>query len=193
MGSRLVRDGVFGLALLALAAPADAAVNGTLPFLSGPNDASQMIATFNQLIQSINGITGALLPAGGGTATNGVSLPPGVTGAPAGIGVQIGGDPNASITINPNGNGNVILFGPAQSGSNSTTALGMLQIGNQAGIVPATGFAACPGVIPGRGRPGPIVTAGAGQQVVEGPGATVTGYLQILDWLGRVRSIPVCG
>jgi len=126
-------------------------------------------ADFNTLVQKINAILVPLIPAAPG-AVNLISLTGGVTGSPGVIGLQLGADANAGIFINPNGSGNIILFGPGDTG--------VLQFGNAADFVPATGFASCPGVIPNRA---PI-----------GVGGTVSSYVIVKDWLGNSHGWATC-
>ena len=147
-----------------------------IPLVSGPQDLSQMRGTLNTLINEINAILVPAFPAQPG-AVNFPNMQATVTGQPGILGLSFGGDPNASLAIQPNGNGNVILFGASGTAQLGT---GVLQIGNVASWVPAKGLAPCPAVSGGSTRP-------------LGVGPTVTGYFQVGDWLGRIHSIAACG
>ena len=144
-----------------------------VPLLRGPQDPSQTQVVLNNLINQINGV---LVPALGatttpaGTAVNTIALTGGVTGSNAQIGLQPGADANAGIQINPNGSGNIVLFGQGDTGS--------LQFGNSTAFVPATGFAACPGVIPNAAPMG-----------VRG---TITSYIIVKDWMGNSHGWATC-
>lgn len=144
-----------------------------MPLLKGPLDPSQTLATLNSLIIQINNV---LVPALGpssspsGTLVNQISMTGGLTGSPGVIGLQPGADANAGIQINPNGSGNIILFGQSDTGT--------LQFGSSSSLVTATGFAACPGVVPGKPPLG-----------VKG---TVTSYVIVKDWLGNSHGWATC-
>ena len=161
------------LIALMLAAPAFAQTL-PIPMLKGPLDPSQTLATLNNLLIQLNGV---LVPALGatttsaGTVVNVIALSGGLTGSNATIGLQPGADANAGITINPNGSGNITLFGQADTG--------VLAFGNQASFIPATSLIACPGVPAGKSAPMGVST-------------TVTGFTPIKDWLNRVHAWPVC-
>ena len=159
------------LCALMTAAPAFAQTL-PMPLLKGPLDPSQTLATLNSLITSINNV---LVPALGpsstpsGTLVNQISMTGGLTGSPGVIGLQPGADANASIQINPNGSGNIILFGQADTGS--------LQFGNTGAFVKATGLSSCPG---------------ASKKMPFGVGQTVTGYFMVQDWTGAKHGVPAC-
>ncbi len=170
MGVTMKRLGVLLIGLILLSTGAMAAV---VPLVRGPQDPGALNQTLNQVIQSINGI---LSPLTGGTApvvagSNSIALNPGVPGQPAQIALQSGGDANAGIQINPNGSGNIILFGQGDTG--------LLQFANATSFIPATSLIACPGVPAGKGAPIGVST-------------TVTGFTPIKDWLGRTHAWPTC-
>mgnify|MGYP001615226567 CR=1 FL=1 len=135
-----------------------------IPLMTGPQDPAQMQANFNRLINQINAILVPLLPANG-----------------AGLGVPIGSDGNGTITlpigsastagikIDPNGSGNIILFGDGDTGT--------LKFGNTTAFIKATGLAPCPGAVPNM----PI-----------GVGKTVTGYFIVQDWTGAKHGVASC-
>jgi hypothetical protein len=138
-----------------------------IPYLSGPQDPSQMNATINSVIQRINAVLSPVL-ASGSTSVNNVAITGGVTGSPLVIGLQTGADANAGITISPNGSGNVKLF--SQNGT------GVLQFGNQTSFVTA-GLANAPGIVSGKA---PL-----------GMSDHLRGYILMQDWLGRSYGFPV--
>lgn len=150
-----------------------------LPIMGGP---------LNTLINQINGILSPLTGAGavngatpgtGATAVNIISLVPGISGSPAQIMLQAGGDPSASIQIVPDlPGGDIILFSTASSGGN-------LVFANAAMWVPATGLAACPGVNPAQSP-----SSSRADSIV--PAATVQGFWAIEDWLTRIHFSPSC-
>lgn len=148
-----------------------------IPMFFGPVDPGTTAANLNGLIQKINAILAPLLPNQPGAEVNFVALTSGQAGQPAIIGLQPGGDANGSIAIQPAGNGNIVLFGNSGSGQLGT---GLLQIGNVSSWVPVKGLAACPAVSGGSTRP-------------LGVGPTITGYFQMIDWLGRLHSVAACG
>jgi len=161
------------LAAMMLAALPVAALAQTLPIPLFSPSQLQIPATgtdFNSLIVRINATLQPTLVSPSG-AVNLISLTGGLTGTPAIIGLQPGADSNAGIQINPNGSGNIILFGQADTG--------VLQFGSQAMFVPATSLIACPGVPAGKSAPMGVST-------------TVTGFTPIKDWLGRTHSWPTC-
>lgn len=161
------------LAALTLAAPAFAQ---TLPFqnLRGPLDPSQTLATLNSLINAMNGV---LVPALGASASsagpsvNVIGMTGGTTGVNANIGLQPGANPNAGITINPNGSGTIQLFGDGDTGT--------LKFGNQTNFVLAKTLVACPGVPAGSAAPLGVSTV-------------VTGFVPFKDWLGRSHAWAAC-
>ncbi len=126
-------------------------------------------ADFNTLINRINAILVPALGSGSGLV-NLIGLSGGTAGNNAQIGLQPGADANAGIQINPNGSGNIILFGSSDTG--------VLQFGSSSSLVPATGFAACPGVIPNKA---PIGVQGV-----------VKGYIIVKDWLGNSHGWATC-
>jgi hypothetical protein len=142
-----------------------------MPLLKGPLDPSQTLATLNSLIIQINNV---LVPALGpssspsGTLVNQISMTGGLTGSPGVIGLQPGADANAGIQINPNGSGNIILFGQGDTG--------ILQFGNQVSFTPTTGLFPAPGVVSGKE---PF-----------GMSDHLTGYWMAKDWLGRSHGTP---
>ena len=170
------------LALL-IACPAWAQI----PLLTGPQDPSSLQATINALINAINALPAQIAfpvppvpqPGGGGATTtivNNLVL----TGTPTGVMPTIGvggsaADPNAALGLSPNGAGNLVFF----AGSGAASGTGILQLANAASFVPATGLAACPGAV-------------AGRTPVVGGRANITGYLMIMDWLGRTHPVPTC-
>ena len=154
---------------------ADAAAAQTLPmpFLQGPQPVPAAVVMFNTLIQQINAVLVPVLgfsPSSGGATVNNISLTGGLTGSPAVIGLQPGADANAGIQINPGASGNIILFGQGDTG--------VLQFASSASLVPATGFAACPGVVPNKAPLG-----------VQG---VVTSYVIVKDWLGNKHGWATC-
>ncbi len=149
-----------------------------IPLLRAPVDPGTAQGTFNLVIQEINNILVPNFPAPVG-AVNFTNMVGSVTGQPVVIGLQAGGDANASIAIQPNGNGNVVLFGQGLAGQNS---LARLQIGNASSWVKTAGLDACPGT----GRANSQATA-------LGVGPTVTGFFLMQDWLGRTHAIAGCG
>ena len=145
-----------------------------MPLLKGPLDPSQTLATLNSLIVQINNV---LVPIFGfsttsaGPVVNTISLLGGVAGANAVIGLQPGTDPSSGITIDPNGSGNIQLFGQSDTGS--------LKFGNAAAFVPTGTLIACPGVPPGKSAPVGVSTV-------------VTGFVPFKDWLGRSHAWAAC-
>ena len=136
-----------------------------IPLLTGPFDPGSTQATFNTLIRQIDAILAPLLPTGGG-----ISIPPSTTGSGNGvIGLDGTAGANAGIQINPNGSGNIILFGDGDTGS--------LQFGNTSAFKAARGFSACPGT---------------SKNVPLGVGQTVTGHFIVQDWAGRSHGVPAC-
>ncbi len=171
MGVAMKRLYSFLVALM-LAAPA-LAQTLPMPLMRGPLDPSQQLANFNALITTINNVLVPALgqnPTSGGTAVNLIGLTGGQTGSPAVIGLQTGADTNAGIQINPSGSGNIILFGQGDTG--------VLQFASSSSFVPATGFAACPGVVPNKAPLG-----------VKG---TVSSYVIVKDWLGNSHGWATC-
>jgi hypothetical protein len=167
------RMAIVAALLLGAAAPVLASsAQPPIPLLTGPQDPSQMNATINGVINSINGILTPLVPATPGvTAVNFVSLTPSRTGYPATIGLATGSDSNGSLAIVPKASGNIILF-------TANTTAGYLQFGNASAFTAATGFAACPGVTPHK-RPFGVDRA-------------VRGFLVVKDWLGNQHGVPTC-
>jgi hypothetical protein len=161
------------LMALMLAAPAFAQ-GLPIPLLKGPYDPGAGLQTFNTLIVQLNNVLvpslGSSTNSSGGALVNQVSLTGGSTGNSATIGLQPGADPNAGISLNPNGSGNIQFFGVGDTG--------VLQFGNSASFVTATGFAACPGVNPGRA---PIGVQGV-----------ITSYIIVKDWLGKSHGWATC-
>ena len=140
-----------------------------IPLLRGPLDPGAMQGTLNLIIQEINGILVPLIPGSPVTPVNFLSLTPGATGTPAVLTLQPGADANASIAIQPNGNGNVILMGQSN--------MGVVQFGNQASFVSAPGLSPYPGGVPGAAA-------------LQGVKNTVQGVLLVKDWLGVTRGVP---
>jgi len=168
MGATMKR--LLSLVFLGLAMSSAAFAQLPIPVLRGPQDPSQATAVLNNLINQINGI---LVPSIGGPtgAVNMLSMTGGLTGQPGVIGFQSGADTNASIQINPNGSGDIILF--------SQYDTGVLKFANQTMFVPAKSLIACPGVPEGKAAP-------------IGVSNTVTGFTPIKDWLGRSHAWPTC-
>lgn len=164
-----IRSFLAVLAFLALAPPA-LAQSLPLPLLTGPQDVSQMQTILNTLISEINAVLVPTFPAAPG-AVNFTTMQGGLTGQPAQIGLMPGGDANAGIFINPNGSGDVILFGPNDTGT--------LMLGNAASFISAPDLTACPS------------RAGARSQLL-GIHSTVQGMFVFDDWLGIPRGVPVC-
>jgi hypothetical protein len=158
----------------------------SVPLLTGPQDTSQMNGTINGVIINLNAILSPLTgggliagttPGSGVPAVNTITLIPAVSGSTAVIGIAPGGDANASIQIQPNGAGDIILFGSGNSGGN-------LVFSSQSMWVPATGLTACPGMTPGDR---------ANATVPLGYVPIVTGYWVIEDWLDRQHLTVACG
>lgn len=141
--------------------------------LTGPQDPSQMNATINGVINQINAIITPLIP-NVPSAVNFVSLRPATTGNMVTIGMQAGGDTNASIGIIPSGTGDIVLFN-----NTGAAVTGMLKFANSPAFVRSTGLAACPGAAQ-KGAP-------------LGVGDHIRGYLATKDWLDRKMYIPACG
>lgn len=128
---------------------------------------------FNNLILQINGILSGALPATGnniilGNAPNG-SVAVITTGGP-------GADPNAALAINPNGNGDIILFY-----GQPPTDTGVVQFANNFSWLPAKGLAACPAAN--------NLPAVWGAETIN---PVITGYIIIEDWLGNAHGLPAC-
>lgn len=180
--------GVLAAGLILFGFATAEAASLTSPFLTGPADPSQTNATINGLVNAINAILSPLTgggtiigstPGTGAVATNIIALNPGMTGSPAQIALQPGGDSNGSIQILPDLiGGDIILFGTGSTGGN-------LVIANAAMWVAASGLAACPGVLPGQGTVGAQLNSLA-------PPSTIQGYWIIEDWLDRVHYTPTC-
>lgn len=157
----------FLAAALAMVAALPAwATSPPIPLFSGPWDPANTGANVNTLILEINAILTPALPAVSG-AVNLISLSGGLTGQPAVIGLQSGADANAGIQINPNGSGNIILFGVNDTG--------VLQFANSSAFLPLPGMALAPGVLPNKA---PL-----------GMADHLTGYFLVQDWLGRSRGV----
>ena len=92
-------------------------------------DPSNPTATNNMLIQAIDNILAPLQPQVQG-ATSFISLIPGTTAGT--IGLQPGAPANASIKIQPNGNGNIVLF----TATENEQSRGLIKIGNQPSWAP---------------------------------------------------------
>jgi len=163
----------------------------SVPLLTGPQDTSQMNATINGVIINLNAILSPLTggglitgsPSGSGIpAVNTITLIPAATGSPAIIGIAPGGDANASIQINPNGTGNIVLF----AGVGDT---GVIQIANATGWYPAksAGVVACPG-----GGAGASLSGNLAAGLLPGGAQTIAGYEVHEDWLGRAYWVPGC-
>lgn len=152
-------------ALLLLPALAEAQ-RPPIPLFSGPWDPANTQASVNTLILEINAILTPIL--GGQTgAVNFPTLTGGLTGAPGVIGLAPAADANAGIQINPNGSGNIILFGSGDTG--------VLQFGNATAFLPLPGMALAPGVLPNKA---PL-----------GMSDHLTGYFIVQDWLGRGHGV----
>lgn len=179
--------GVLAAGLILFGFATAEAASLTSPFLTGPADPSQTNATINGLVNAINAIIspltggGSLIgstPGTGAVATNIIALIPAVTGSPAQIALQPGGDSNGSIQILPDLiGGDIILFG-------STSAGGNLVFANQSMWVPTQGLTPCPGMTPGAGATIPFAGV-AGQPLI-------TGYWVFEDWLDRPHLTPGC-
>lgn len=150
-----------------------------IPSIGG--DLNTIINSINVILSPLTGagaITGST-PGVSTTAVNVIALVPAITGTTAMIGLQAGGDTNAAITINPNGSGNIIMFGTGDTG--------VIQIGNSTGWYPAkgAGVVPCPG---GGAAPANL----AGGLLLQGGAQTVAGYEVHEDWVGRPYWIPGC-
>lgn len=162
------------LPALALAGSAWAQTQQTpIQFFGSPFDSSNQIGNLNTLIQRVNAILTPLQPTIAG-AVNFVSLTSAPTGLGPVIGVQPGGDTNASIRVSPAGNGDISLF----SSKLNLSSTGHIKIGNMASWVKAPALATCPGSKPGQPR--------------FGVANTITGYLVIKDWLDQTHGMPGC-
>ena len=140
-----------------------------LPFITGPQDPSQLNFTVNQLISELNAI---LVPTFGNSipgATSVITFTSGQPGQPVTIGAT---GTNTGILLNPTGSGNNNFFGQGDTG--------VVQIGNSTSFVPGNGVDRCPGY------------AGINRSVTGGPSATVRGYFLMQDWLGREYASVVC-
>ena len=143
-----------------------------IPPFQGPWLPAETENNVNTLIRTLNAIFTPLFPPVPGA----VNFPI-LTGAPSGGITTIstggaGADPNASIGINPNGNGNIILFAGAPGDT------GLVQFANLASFVAAPSLTAC--------SSGPPLAA------IQGVHSTVQGYLLFKDWLGFTRGSQVC-
>ena len=151
------------------------AMAASVPPVTGPLDPSQTVATLNRVINNINAIlaplTGGYGPAGAPPAGgSSVSLTSSTATGLVVIGIAPGGAANTGIQIKPNGSGDIVLFG--------SSGTGHLQFANSVAFTKATGFAACPGVVPGKAPLG-----------VEG---TVQSYLIVKDWMGAAHGWATC-
>lgn len=153
----------------------------TIPLITGPQDPSQMNATFNLVINEINAILSPLTGSGlingaqpgtGATATNFLSLTPGVSGSGPFLDLAPGGDANASIGIQPNGNGNIILF------QGLPLSTGLMQFANEASFIVAPTIGGFPGGLPGAAS-------------FQGIHPNVQGVMVFKDWLGFTRGVAV--
>ncbi len=146
-----------------------------IPQFSLPYDPSQSGNMINSLIVQLNTV---LMPLGPNLPgqVNAISLGAGVTGSLAQIGLQPGADANAGIQINPNGSGNIVLFGQSDTG--------ILQFGRITTYIKANALSPCPGMIPNR----PPMLGGPG-----GISTVVTAFRMEADWLGYQYAVPVCG
>ena len=152
---------------------AGSAMAAVVPPVTGVQDPADLTGTLNRIINNINSILspltgGPLAPISGGSS---FSLSQPTAGSPLVIGVAPGGATNTSIQIKPNGTGDLIFFSASGTPGN-------FKFANSASFKPATGFAACPGVIPGKA---PIGVQG-----------TVQNYLIVKDWLGRSHGWATC-
>ncbi len=152
-----------GLALMFGAGIASAQMR-PIPLLTGPFDPGSTQGTFNTLIAQIDNILAPLLPTGGG-----IAIPPSTTTGNGTIGLDTTAGTNAGITINPNGSGNITLFGDGDTGT--------LKFGNTSAFIKATGLAACPGAV---------------ANMPLGVGKTVTGYFIVQDWTGTKHGVASC-
>ncbi len=168
------------IAALAFVIGLSTGAQAQIALLTGPSDPSQLIATINQVIRAINASAFSQAfptPSGGmSTVPNGIVLTAAASGSIPTIApttVANGGDANASLAINPNGNGNIVLF--SQGGGTGT---GTLVFANSASFVPIKTLAPCPGYVRGFGPPGlsPVIT----------------GYMTMIDYLGRLHYDAVC-
>ena len=164
------------LALLGAIMFAAAASAAVVPPVSGPLDPADMINTLNRVINNINLIlsplTGGPVPAKPGAPGISISQPSASSNiviAPA----PGGSNPNVGIQLLPTGNGDVVFFGSYPGN------VGNIRFANAASIVPATGFAVCPGGPPG-------------QQPPLGVNTVVKGYIIIKDWLGTKHGWATC-
>lgn len=159
---KLMRVAAIGIALAMGAAPV-MAQSPPIPLVTGPQAPAQMNSTFNRLINQINAILVPILPAGGGLAVTPTSTGDGV------VGLSFGAGANAGIRINPNGSGNITLFGDGDTGN--------LKFGNTTAFTKASGLVACPGAVANM----PVGVAPA-----------LSGYLIVQDWSGKKHGVPTC-
>src|SRR6266702_4635841 len=96
-----IRGVLAALLLLAAGSRADAATI-TSPFLTGPQDPSQITGTVNSLVIAINAILSPLTGPNVAGGVNSIGHLTGITGTPAIIDLQSGADANAGIQIIPN-------------------------------------------------------------------------------------------
>lgn len=161
-----------GLVAALVLAAVPALAQAPIPYMKGPLDPSQQLATFNTLIQEIDGFLAPVFPQVANQA-NYVSLIGGTTGIGATI-AAAGADSNVALKVSPKGNGNIVLFSSADN-INST---GVIKVGNLASWLPVRGMALCPAVVPG--------------QAQLGMADHITGYLIVKDWLDRPHGMPGC-
>ena len=154
-----------------------------LPYpVTGPQtpDVGAIQAELNTLVQQINGSApfNGFVATAPGIQVNQLVLYSAPTGSMASIGLGPFADANASISINPNGAGNIVLFPPA-SGEPIASDTGVLQFANAVSFVPVAGLVACPAYV--RGGLNPV-----------GLSPTVTGYVVIEDMFGTPHRLAAC-
>lgn len=162
---------LIGLLLVAALPTGARATNTPLPYIRGAQDVSQLNNTLNTLINNINAILVPMQPNVPG-AVNFISLTPAAAGSVATIGIQGGGDANASLGLTGAGNGDIVLF------AGNTLSAGGLKFANSPGWTVAGGIAACPSVNP--------------QNPPFGVHTTIQGFFTFKDWLDRTRYVPAC-
>ncbi len=138
--------------------------NGPNALSSGPGSASGALTT-NQTTNPNTIVDGVQVV---GTGAGALRNPGGYAAGP--IIQAVGSDTNINLALGSQGNG-------------------VVQFASGAMWTAQPGFAVCPGAtgaIINNGPAGP----GAGQLIVPSP--TITGFLTVLDWKGKLRAIPTC-
>lgn len=117
-------------------------------------------------------LPGVTIPTVAGSV-NGIVITQTVTGGTPTISAGgPGSDANAPLGLSGAGNGDIVLF------ANNPTSTGNLLFANQASFIPVSGFATCPGDVPGK--------------TPMGMSPVVTGYFVFDDWLGIPHRVSGC-